>query len=75
MRALLFACIAAGLAALPTQADRPFHNAEIVFPLEHWHNHASMIVEAPNGDLLVCCCGDQRQDPMTLARFIRIRCI
>src|SRR5262245_38821603 len=28
--------------------------AELVFPLEHWHNHASMIVEAPNGDLLVC---------------------
>lgn len=54
MRALLFACVAAGLAALSPQADRPFHTAEIIFPLEHWHNHASMIVEAPNGDLLVC---------------------
>ena len=29
-------------------------DAELVFPLEHWHNHASMVVEAPNGDLLVC---------------------
>ena len=27
--------------------------SELIFPLEHWHNHASMIVEAPNGDLLV----------------------
>ncbi len=32
----------------------PFHEAEIIFPLEHWHNHASCIVECPNGDLLVC---------------------
>lgn len=37
------------------QADRaPFYEAELIFPLEHWHNHASCIVEAPNGDLLVC---------------------
>lgn len=32
----------------------PFLKSEIIFPLEHWHNHASCIVEAPNGDLLVC---------------------
>src|SRR5262249_5419640 len=32
----------------------PQLESELVFPLEHWHNHASMIVEAPNGDLLVC---------------------
>src|SRR6478672_6744512 len=32
----------------------PFLEAELIFPLEHWHNHASMLVEAPNGDLLVC---------------------
>lgn len=37
------------------QSDRaPFYEAELIFPLEHWHNHASCIVEAPNGDLLVC---------------------
>jgi predicted neuraminidase len=35
-------------------ASAPFHQAELIFPLEHWHNHASSIVEAPNGDLLVC---------------------
>lgn len=34
--------------------DKPFLTAELIFPLEHWHNHASSIVECPNGDLLVC---------------------
>jgi hypothetical protein len=34
--------------------SKPFHSSELIFPLEHWHNHASSIVEAPNGDLLVC---------------------
>lgn len=34
--------------------DRPFLDAELVFPLEHWHNHASMVVELPRGDLFVC---------------------
>ena len=32
----------------------PFHRAEFVFPLEHWHNHASSIVEIPSGELFVC---------------------
>src|SRR3954447_349821 len=34
--------------------DAPFHRAEMIFPLEHWHNHSSSIVELPTGDLLVC---------------------
>jgi predicted neuraminidase len=51
--ALAFA--ACGVAALSAQAgNRPFHTAELIFPLEHWHNHASTIVELPGGDLLVC---------------------
>ncbi|MCI0338516.1 MAG: exo-alpha-sialidase [Acidobacteria bacterium] len=37
----------------PSKA-RPFLESELIFPLEHWHNHASAIVECPNGDLLVC---------------------
>jgi predicted neuraminidase len=41
------------LAAAET-SEQPFLEAEIIFPLEVWHNHASCIVEAPNGDLLVC---------------------
>ena len=36
-----------------TASDRPFFQSELVFPLEHWHNHASMLVESSNGDLLV----------------------
>jgi len=27
--------------------------SELIFPLEHWHNHSSSIVELPNGDLFV----------------------
>ena len=38
----------------PFQAAEPFHSAELIFPVEHWHNHGSCIVECPNGDLLVC---------------------
>src|SRR5215467_13421613 len=34
--------------------EKPFLESELIFPLEHWHNHASCIVEAPNGDLIVC---------------------
>jgi predicted neuraminidase len=34
--------------------ERPFITSEVIFPLEHWHNHASMIVELSNGDLLTC---------------------
>lgn len=34
--------------------DQPFRTAELIFPLEHWHNHSSSIVEMPNGGFLVC---------------------
>ena len=50
LSALLFACCLASIA----QSDKPFLTSELIFPLEHWHNHASMVVECPNGDLLVC---------------------
>ncbi len=32
----------------------PFFESDLLFPPEYWHNHSSCIVEAPNGDLLVC---------------------
>ncbi len=57
------AAIGLGLALPTAQAGadtaesghaRPFHEAEVLFPLETWHNHASCIVETPRGDLLVC---------------------
>ncbi len=35
-------------------ADRPFLTSELIFPLEHWHNHSSMVVELPGGDLFAC---------------------
>src|SRR6185436_2542496 len=46
----LFLCAVAALAA----AEKPFLTSELIFPLEHWHNHGSCIVETPSGDLLVC---------------------
>src|SRR5436190_21555769 len=53
MKALSLFAAALGLVALTATQNVPFLASELVFPLEHWHNHASMIVEAPNGDLLV----------------------
>lgn len=50
--AVFFACLS--LAGLPCAGAQPFHRAELIFPLEHWHNHGSCIVETPGGDLLVC---------------------
>ncbi len=37
-----------------SQKGTALHESELLFPLEHWHNHSSCIVEQPNGDLLVC---------------------
>lgn len=31
----------------------PFHTSQLIFPLEHWHNHGSCLVETPEGDLFV----------------------
>lgn len=36
------------------RAGEPSLATADIFPLEHWHNHGSCIVEAPNGDLIVC---------------------
>jgi predicted neuraminidase len=44
-------CAASGSSA---HQDKPFLESELIFPLEHWHNHSSCIVECPNGGLLVC---------------------
>ncbi|HEV3236816.1 MAG TPA: exo-alpha-sialidase [Gemmataceae bacterium] len=52
LSAIVF-CSMVSLAAAETEATR-FYQAELIFPPEHWHNHASCIVECPNGDLLVC---------------------
>ena len=55
LTAILAVVSGSGASAAPGQAaDRPFLTSELIFPLEHWHNHASMVVELPGGDLLVC---------------------
>lgn len=41
-------------ASAGASSEQPFHHAELIFPMEHWHNHGSCIVETPRGDLLVC---------------------
>jgi len=51
--------------SLAACAAEPRFSAELVFPLEHWHNHSSSVVELPNGDLLVCWyngSGERRAD-------------
>jgi predicted neuraminidase len=55
LTAILAVVSGSGASGAPGQAaDRPFLTSELIFPLEHWHNHASMVVELPGGDLLVC---------------------
>jgi predicted neuraminidase len=56
--------------ALPAEPLR----SELLFPLEHWHNHGSCIVECPNGDLMVCWfhgSGERKSDDVEIlgARF------
>ncbi len=50
IRYLLLFLVLAGssLLAAPPQFD-----SQLIFPLEHWHNHSSSVVELPDGDLLV----------------------
>ncbi|UCH36533.1 MAG: exo-alpha-sialidase [Armatimonadota bacterium] len=46
-----------------------FHRAELIFPLEDYHNHSSCIVEQPNGDLLACWyrgVGPEKGDDVTV---------
>ena len=49
---------------------------ELIFPLEHWHNHGSCIVECPNGDMLVCWfhgSGERKSDDVEIlgARLVK----
>lgn len=44
----------AGVTSALSQEGAALYESELIFPLEHWHNHSSCIVEQPNGDLLVC---------------------
>ena len=46
---VLFASMLTALQALSGEPK-----SVLIFPLEKWHNHASSLVELPNGDLFVC---------------------
>lgn len=51
----LLAAAGGMLPLLALSADEtPFLRAQLIFPLEHWHNHGSCVVETPEGDLLAC---------------------
>lgn len=54
IRSILSLGIALVSLTFSLNAAPPFHTAELIFPLENWHNHASAIVETPGGDLFVC---------------------
>ncbi len=47
----------------------PYFKSELIFPLENWHNHASSIVECPNGNLLTVWfhgSGERRSDDVVI---------
>lgn len=55
MKQFFYSSLCLVLFCLPTLADeKPLYEEALIFPPEHWHNHASCIVECPNGDLLTC---------------------
>jgi len=65
---ILLTCILALSCQLHAQAASA-HEAELIFPLESWHNHGSCIVEASNGDLIVCWfhgSGERRSDDVKI---------
>jgi predicted neuraminidase len=49
--------------------EKPFLTSELLFPAEHWHCHASCIVETPKGGLLVTWfrgSGERTADDVTI---------
>src|SRR5207245_11421485 len=46
-------CVLLALGA-SAAGENVVYDAELIYPPEHWHNHASCVVECPNGDLLAC---------------------
>jgi predicted neuraminidase len=51
--ALLFLAVPGAALSQARQpgGGEPFLRSEFLFPLEHWHNHSSSVVELPSGDL------------------------
>lgn len=53
VKASLLAALVAATTGAAAQAPAGYFRAELLFPVEHWHNHSSSIVEHPDGHLLV----------------------
>lgn len=73
---LFVSVVAVLLTALAARGEEPYYRAELIFPLESWHNHASSLVEAPNGDLLVVWyhgSGERRADDVVLLGARRVK--
>lgn len=49
----LFRLLPALLLVVVLTFAAPRFDAQFIFPLEHWHNHSSSVVELPGGDLFV----------------------
>ena len=65
----LFLTLVFCLLTSPLSADHHELSSELIFPLEHWHNHGSCIVECPNGDFLVCWfhgSGERKEDDVVI---------
>ena len=75
MRRLIWSVFIAIFFPAAAVTAAPEHEARLIFPLEHWHNHGSCIVECPNGDLLVCWfhgSGERKADDVVIrgARWV-----
>ncbi len=63
----LLLCLSVTVSA--ATAQEPFHSAELIFPLEAWHNHGSSLVELPNGDIFAVWyhgSGERRSDDVLI---------
>ena len=53
MKAGILVAVVSAVTTLAAQGPTAVFRAELLFPVEHWHNHSSSIVEHPDGHLLV----------------------
>lgn len=53
VKAAMLAAMVAAVTGVAAHAPPARYQAELLFPVEHWHNHSSSIVEHPDGHLLV----------------------
>ena len=74
--AALLVSVSAALGSASIAQSPQGLQSELIFPLEHWHNHGSCIVECPNGDFLVCWfhgSGERKSDDVEIlgARLVK----